>query len=313
MAKTGDKAAARDTKTDAKNAAQGAGAEAAQDVKQPGRSRLHRLWYEEHHREVIIYYLTAVFCLELIVGVVAFFYGVTNAEPLVPGGPKMARFPWIGWLVASILSPVGLLLLLHLSGQFFSRAFGGGEGGSGGQSGADGVVPERVQRFYAIARHAPTIVILLALIAMGCAVLFIDSAMQMAMAVGAALKPHLLWIIAGVVCFLLFGYLGRLWFIARHRRIEQEYAYRMKVLETTGIVIMNKDCLPLRYENGQLQLLAQPDAGGLKALPGTGAGADATFQAAADEETDQTDNAKPVGAVAAHGADVEDATIVSKS
>ncbi len=307
MAKTVDDAACRESQAGAGDGTQGASqdqASAKGGAKRPSGAgkadsgRLRRLWYEENHREVIVYYLIAVFCLELVVGVVAFFYGVTNAEPLVPGGPKMARFPWIGWVVASVLSPVGLLLLLHLSGQFFSRAFGGGDGAGqgGGQAGGDGVVPERVQRFYAIARHAPTIVILVALIAMGGAVLFIDSAMQMAMSVGEALKPYILWIIGGVVCFLLFGYLGRLWFIARHRRLEEEYAYRMKVLETTGIVIMNKDCLPLRYENGQLQLLAQPEGDGLKALPGAADDADA-------EDAGGRQDAP----------DVEEATIVSKS
>lgn len=241
---------------------------AASQQKTEARSRLGRAWYEERNRDIVVYYLIAVFCVELIVGAIAFFYGVTNAVPLEPGGPKMARFPWVGWLVAAVLSPVGLLLLLHLSGQFFSRSLNSGDGQGGGGTGGE-EVPKRLQRFYAIVRHAPTIVILLTIIAMGCAVLFIDSAMQLAMAMGAALKPYILWIIAGIVVFLVVCYLGRLFFVARHRRMEQEYAYRMKVLETTGIVIMNKDCLPLRYEDGQLKLLAENAEGALKALPDT--------------------------------------------
>lgn len=234
--------------------------------KKDARARLGQAWFEDRNRDIVVYYLIAVFCLEIIVGAVAFFYGVTQAEPVVPGGPKMARFPWVGWLVAAILSPVGLLLLLHLSGQFFSRALNGGDAqpGAGGQGEE---VPKQFQRFYAIVRHAPTIVILLTLIAMGCAVLFIDSAMQMAMAVGAALKPYILWILFGVVAFFIICYLGRLFFLSRHRRMEQEYAYRMKVLEKTGIVIMNKDCLPLHYEDGQLKLLASSENGELRALP----------------------------------------------
>ena len=246
-------------------------------------------WYDERNREIVVYYLIAVCFLELIVGAIAFFYGITNAEPLVAGGPKMARFPWVGWLVAAVLSPVGLLLLLHLSGQFFSRSLNGTSDQPAGSGGTPEEVPVRLQRFYAIVRHAPTIVILLALIALGCAVLFVDSAMEMAMAVGAALKPYIFWIIVGVVAFLVVCYLGRLWFLARHRRIEQEYAYRIKVLETTGIVIMNKGCVPMRYEDGQLQLLAQPDADGLKALP------------------DKSDNDSP-----AEEDNVEDAKLVGK-
>lgn len=254
----------------AKTAEQAAEAQkASARQKKDAKSRLGRAWFEERNRDIVVYYLIAVFCLELIVGAIAFFYGVTQAVPVEPGGPKMAKFPWVGWLVAAILSPVGLLLLLHLSGQFFSRSLNGGDPqpGSGGAGGQGEEVPKQFQRFYAIVRHAPTIVILLTLIAMGCAVLFIDSAMQMAMAVGAALKPYILWILLGVVAFFIICYLGRLFFLARHRRMEQEYAYRMKVLETTGIVIMNKDCLPLRYEEGQLKLLASSENGELKALP----------------------------------------------
>ncbi|MDO5537426.1 MAG: hypothetical protein Q4F72_07865 [Desulfovibrionaceae bacterium] len=290
MAKSEDAAAGKEQKADETSRAQ-----EKDGGRKAGLKQARRLWYDESNREIIVYYLIAVFCLELIVGAVAFFYGVTNAEPLVAGGPKMARFPWVGWLVAAVLSPVGLLLLLHLSGQFFSRALNGGESAGGSGGGDSDVVPERVQRVYSIVRHAPTIVILLGLLAMGCAILFLDSAMEMALAVGAALKPYILWIIGGVVCFLLFGYLGRLWFLARHKRMEQEYAYRMKVLETTGIVIMNKDCIPMRYENGQLQLLAKQEDGELKALPEKNSSEDDSSR---QDEPDKTD--------------VEDATIVSK-
>ncbi len=256
-----------------------------QHDKKAGARRLARLWYDQNHREIVVYYLIAVFCVELIVGTIAFFYGVSHAEPLIAGGPKMARFPWIGWLVASVLTPVGLLLLLHLSGQFFSSVVNGREGGTGGGDDSD-QVPKSVQRMYSIVRHAPTIVILLALVCLGCAVLFLDSAMGIVVSIGAALKPYLLWIICGVVVFLVLSYLGRMWFIARHKRMEQEYAYRMKVLETTGIVIMNKGCVPMRYEDGQLKLLAQNEDGQLKALP---------------EQQDAPDND-----------DIEDASVVSK-
>ncbi len=277
-----------DREKTAAGAAQSAGADAGQEGRASERkgsvSALRGSWFDERNREIVVYYLIAVCFLELIVGAVAFFYGVTNAEPLVAGGPKMARFPWVGWLVAALLSPVGLLLLLHLSGQFFSRALNGTEAGIPGEPGQAEEVPKRVRRLYAIVRHAPAVVILLGLIGLGCAILFVDSAMEMAMAVGAALRPHLPVIIIGTVSFLLLGYLGRLWFLARHRRMEQEYAYRMRVLETTGIVLMNKDCVPMRWDKGKLQLLARTSEEGLKALP--------------------------AGTEEAETADVEDATIV---
>lgn len=287
-------------------------ADADKADRKKANARLGRAWYEERNREIVVYYLIAVCFLELIVGAIAFFYGVIHAEPLVEGGPKMARFPWIGWLVAAVLSPVGLLLLLHLSGQFFSRALNGGEPSVSGVPGAEGEVPGRVRRFYAIVRHAPTIVILLGLIALGCAVLFVDSAMQMAMAVGAALKPYIIYIILGVVAFFVIGYIARLVFLARHRRVEREYAYRMKVLETTGIVIMDRDCVPLRYEDGELKLLAQSENGQLKALPdkndgGSAARASGAPNAAAFGPQEGAPDAGKGGAD-----DVEDAQIVEK-
>lgn len=318
MAKV-EHAAAQDKKQDkqdeqggnATRSQAGAGAGTDEQIRRDGTKKLRRLWYDENNREIIVYYLIAVFCLELIVGAVAFFYGVTNAEPLVAGGPRMARFPWVGWIVASVLSPVGLLLLLHLSGQFFSRSLNGQEsaGGTGGGSGGDGVVPERVQHVYTIVRHAPTIVILLGLLAMGCAILFLDSAFDMAMAVGAALKPYILWILGAVVFFLLAGYLGRLYFITRHKRMEQEYAYRMQVLEKTGVVIMNKGALAMRYEDGQLKLLAKDDGGELKALP----------QQSVEHDAGDTDGSRAGDTTGTAGrpakedeTEVEDATIVSR-
>ncbi len=217
---------------------------------------LRRALRDEGSRDALLYFLVAVFVLELIVGVAAFFYGVVHAEPLVEGGPRMARFPWVGWLVAAFVSPAGLLLLLHLSGEIFSRSQGGTEGPEGDES----QVPERFRRLYAVVRHAPAVVLLLGLVALGLAVLFVDSAMDMAMAAGAALKPHLAWLIGAALAFCVLGYLARLWFLARHRRMEREYEYRTRVLEKTGIVIMSKGCVPLRYEDGRLQLLEGPAA-----------------------------------------------------
>ena len=286
----------------AQGESQGSGAQPQEEKaggkeKKAGVQQLGQLWYNQKHREIVVY-LIAVFCLELIVGTIAFFYGVTHAEPVLAGGPKMARFPWIGWLVASILSPVGLLLLLHLSGQFFSGAFKNNDGGtSGGAGGGNDHVPERVQKVYSIVRHAPTIVVLLGLLCLGCAVLFVDSAMAIAVDIGSALKPYILWIVGGIIVFLLLSYLGRLWFIARHKRVEQEYAYRLKVLETTGVIIMNKGSLPMRYENGQLQLLAENKNGQLKALPEKDDG---------KKEDGKEEDGKEDGSP-----DVEDATIVS--
>lgn len=240
-----------------------------QQTSQKGRNgaqKLTEFWYEGQHREIVVYYLIAVAFLELIVGAVAFFYGVVHAVPLVPDGPRMAKFPWLGWLVASLLSPVGLLLILHLSGQFFSRSLNASVSDADSSQGRgdyedvtkenSGAVPKHVERFYAIMRRAPTIVVLLGLIVMGATFLFLDSAMDVTVRIGQALSPYIPWILTSLTVFFLVCYLGRLFFVSRHHRMEQEYAYRMKVLEKTGIIITSKGCTPLRIgQNGNIQVL----------------------------------------------------------
>ena len=241
-------------KTDAKQAGQakaGNGAQGQSKASEQARRTLRRNWYDGQNREIVVYYLIAVAFLELIVGAVAFFYGVVHAEPMGPDGVRMASFPWVGWLIAAILSPVGLLLILHLSGQFFSRSLNAtsaeGMADTGGEE-----VPERVQRLYAIVKHAPTIVVLLGLIALGGALFFLDSAMDVLLSMGRGILPYLPWILGSLTVFLIVCYIVRQIFIARHSRMQQEYAYRLKVLEKTGIIIASKGSEPLKLEDGRV-------------------------------------------------------------
>jgi len=233
-----------------------AGAAGNNTKKDDGRKafsrKLRQNWYEGQNREIVVYYLIAVAFLELIVGCVAFFYGV--AHPTTgPDGTRMASFPWVGWLIGALLSPVGLLLILHLSGQFFSRSLDAvNGGGSGGDGGASGEVPEHVQRFYNIMSHAPTIVILLGLIVIGACLFFLDSAMGVLGSIGQALSGYIPWILGSIAAFLVICYIARLFFLSRHRRMMQEYAYRMKVLETTGIIIASKGSEPLKLQDGRV-------------------------------------------------------------
>ncbi|MBQ7585884.1 MAG: hypothetical protein IJU40_06540, partial [Desulfovibrionaceae bacterium] len=61
-------------------------------------------WYEGRNKDVVINYLIAVFFLEIIIGAAAFFYGVAHSEIIYEGGPRMAKFPWVGWLISAILA-----------------------------------------------------------------------------------------------------------------------------------------------------------------------------------------------------------------
>ncbi len=263
-------------KTDAKQAAQAKDGQGRSKAREQARRALRRNWYDGQNREIVVYYLIAVAFLELIVGAVAFFYGVVHAEPMGPDGVRMATFPWVGWLIAAILSPVGLLLILHLSGQYFSRSLNATSAdGMAGGADAGEEVPERVQRLYAIVKHAPTVVVLLGLIAFGGALFFLDSAMDVLIRVGRGILPYLPWILGSLTVFLIVCYIVRQIFIARHNRMQQEYAYRLKVLEKTGIIIASKGSEPLKLEDGrivpiergrsQAALPPSPEGGNVKA------------------------------------------------
>lgn len=128
-------------------------------------------WYDGPHREALLYLLVAIFFVELMVGGVAFFYGVMHAAPETPGGPPLARFPWLGWAEAAVLAPVGLMLIVHLAGTWVARFLGreSREGGAGAAAAgeSDDQVPERLRRFYAVIRSAPTVVLLLGILLLG--------------------------------------------------------------------------------------------------------------------------------------------------
>ncbi|MDR3358019.1 MAG: hypothetical protein LBN96_04030 [Desulfovibrio sp.] len=218
-------------------------------------------WYAGRHKDAVFYLLTAVLLIELAVGGIAFFYGVIHAVPLTPGGPPMARFPWLGWAVAAVLAPVGLLLVVHLTGLWLSRALRRDQE-AGGET---GVLPERLQRFYAILRNTPTIVLLTGMLLLGAGLFFVDGAISGLISLGGRLLDYTHWIVGSTAALLAGCYITHRVFVYRHQRMEREYAYRREVLERTGIVLADKNCLPL--PSGQNSPLILPAAGN-PALPG---------------------------------------------
>ncbi|MBQ7618124.1 MAG: hypothetical protein IJS50_04545 [Desulfovibrio sp.] len=196
-------------------------------------------WYEGKNKEIVIYYLIAVFFLEIIVGTTAFFYGVAHPIVSATSGQKFANFPWVGWAISACLTPVALLLLFHLSGWFFTRSLNEGQGANSVDSAK---VPENVRLIYSMLSNAPVIVILLGLIALGAALYFLDTALG-------TLRPYIPWILGSATVFLIICYIARLIFLARHNRLEREYAYRMHVFEKSGIIITDKMSVPLTAED----------------------------------------------------------------
>ena len=76
-----------------------------------GRDEAIRHWYKGENRDTIIYLLIAIFFLELIIGGIAFFYGIMHAKPSLAGGPPEAQFPILGWAIGAVAAPVALLLI----------------------------------------------------------------------------------------------------------------------------------------------------------------------------------------------------------
>lgn len=209
-------------------------------------------WYAGEHKDALFYLLIAVFFLELVVGGVAFFYGIMHAAPETPGGPPVARFPWLAWCLAAVLAPVGLLLIVHLAGTWLSRTLAREEAQEGGTSpgqespgAGQEPLPEGLRRFYAMVRNAPTLVVLLGILLLGAGLFFAEGALSALGRAGAALIPYIPWIAGSAAALLAVCFLGHAWFVYRQRRMEQEYAYRREVLERTGMVLMDKSCVAL--------------------------------------------------------------------
>ena len=101
-------------------------------------------------------------------------------------------------------------------------------------------MPERAKRFYAAVRHAPAIVVLGALLALGAALFFIDGAFRLLVDFGSALAPHIPWL-AGACCGLLaFCFAARAFLAYQRRKLELEHEWRREVLEKTGLIITSK-------------------------------------------------------------------------
>lgn len=193
-----------------------------------------RPWYEGENRDVLFYILIAIFFLEMIIGGVAFFYGIVRATPEIPGGPPVARFPWMGWAISAISAPAAFLLIVRAGGSLLA--------GRDDAEGADSDhVPRRVKIFYATIRNAPAIVILVALLALGACLFFIDGAFRFALDFGSALVPYLPWIAGSAGGLIAFWILVRAILAYRWRKLELEHAWRREVLEKTGLVIAGKN------------------------------------------------------------------------
>lgn len=213
-------------------------------------------WYEGKHQDALFYLLIAIFLLELITGGIAFFYGIIHASPEIPGGPPVAQFPWFAWIIAALLGPVALVLGVHLAGSWLYGAITHDEQSNEGID-AD-KVPESMRRFYAMVRHAPLVLLLIAILLIGATFYFVDGAFAALIGFGQALLPYLPWITVSVAALIAFCFLVHCYVAYRHRKMENEYAWRREVLEKTGIVITDKNSMVLPQAGELMASLPQP-------------------------------------------------------
>ena len=221
-------------------------------------------WYAGEHKDTLFYLMIAIFLLEMVVGGVAFFYGIIHAAPEYDGGPPVARFPWLAWALSAALAPVALLLIVHLTGLWVSSALNAdNETEENVSSRSDEHLPEGMKRFYASIRHAPVIVLFTALLLIGASLFFMDGALTFLGVFAASLVPYLPWIITSVALLLAFCFIVHAIMVFRQRKMENEYMWRREVLEKTGLVIVDKasSAIPQTLEQAAL---IQAEA---KALP----------------------------------------------
>ncbi len=222
---------------------QEAAPETASNEETQKSSSMADILQNKQHKELLFYLSVAIFFLELIVGGVAFFYGIIHAEPGVNGGPPQFQFPWLAYGIAAVVAPAALLFIVHLAGVglFRSMQKKSAEEDAAWQEN----LPLRLRKVYTIIQGAPAIVLFLGVVFMGVALFYVDGAISVLMRVGEMLAPYLPWIIGGVLSSFCIIYLGKAYFTYKTRRIEHEYAFRLEIFERTGQVIVDKGSMPL--------------------------------------------------------------------
>ncbi len=207
------------------------------------KARMADILQDKQHKELLFYLSVAIFFLELIVGGVAFFYGIIHAIPGENGGPPQFQFPWLAYGLAAIMAPAALLLIVHMAGVGLFRSM---QKKSPEEEAAwRENLPHRLQKVYTIIQGAPSIVLFLGVILIGVALFYVDGALGILVRMGEALAPYWPWIVGGGLGALCIIYTGKAYFAYRTRRMEQEYAFRREIFERTGQILVDKGTVQL--------------------------------------------------------------------
>ena len=242
---------------------------------------------EKQRRELWLYIAVSIATVELLIATGAILYGF-----IVPGSgnAKSFAFPWLSWGAVAVIVPTLILLLVHFADVGLFRP-----PGRDSDSEWQEHLPERMQRIYSIIRGAPVIVILLAIILLGFALMTLDGALSALVSLGSVLVPYIPHIVGAVVLLAAIFTGASAWLSYRTRKLMAEYEFRRQVLEQTGIIIVDKHShalppgavgdAPLAITAGEEGKLAS-----MRALPGE---EDMVITAEAREVAqDATDNAE---------------------
>lgn len=221
-------------------------------------AKSNKPWYAGENQDALFYLLIAIFFIELIVGGIAFFYGIIHASPEAPGGPPIARFPWLAWGASAVLAPVAFLLIVHLAGSWLSHTLTREE--TIPIQGEDAEkLPEGMKRFYAAVRHAPTLVLLIAILLIGIALFFVEGALAAILELGKSILPYLPWLAGSGAALIAFCFIVHRFMLYKQRRMENEFAWRREVLEKTGLILIDKNSIPLSGTPSQTALISSQD------------------------------------------------------
>lgn len=199
-------------------------------------------WYDKQHKDLLFYLSIGVVFLEMVVGAVAFFYGVIHATPAQDGLPPRFQFPWLAYAIAAVVAPAVLLLIVHLAGVGLFRSL---RDTSEEDEAWRQDLPERLRKVYAIVQGAPTILLLVGVMVLGAALFYIDGAMTALFRLGSTVEVYLPWIIGAVAGAWCLAYAARIWLNYRTKRLEEEYRFRREVLERTGVIIVDRGSMQL--------------------------------------------------------------------
>ena len=213
---------------------------------------------EQERKYVLAYIVIGIVLVEFLVAIVAIWQGVANVQSM-PDGTVRFRFPWGGYLVSVAAAPVVVLLVLQVIALGYTRLIKGDPVLTEAQLRQ---LPPWLQKMLAAVNGVPTFLLMLGVTLLAVVIYYFDRVLGFVIRLGESTEHLVLWVGGGVLAAWCVGYLGRMWFAYKVRRMQEEYAYRREVLDRTGMIIVDQRTM-------LAQLPGQGDAMTPRALPGT--------------------------------------------